>query len=221
MSKTTILTPDQKLLLSILAKEKAITSSFYLSGGTALAEYYLHHRLSEDLDFFSEDEIDVEGLSALIKKISATAGITEVTFEQSFNRNLFFVRMAHATVKTEFTYYPFTRIEKGMREGDLAIDSLLDIAVNKVFTISQKPRSRDFIDLYCILKERPDWTFDDLVLKAQAKFDHYIDHLQLSAQCLKATELKDFPTMQMPLEEKTWQDFFLEISKKLAQSQLA
>ncbi|MFH1233514.1 MAG: nucleotidyl transferase AbiEii/AbiGii toxin family protein [Patescibacteria group bacterium] len=27
-------------------------SNFYLTGGTALAEFYLHHRLSEDLIFF-------------------------------------------------------------------------------------------------------------------------------------------------------------------------
>lgn len=221
MKGSSILTPDQELLLSILAQEQQITSRFYLSGGTALAEFYLHHRLSEDLDFFSEEEVDSAGLSALLKKVSERAGITEVTFEASFNRNLFFVRMAHGSVKTEFTYYPFPRIEPGLTHGVLAIDSLLDIAVNKVFTISQKPRSRDFIDLYCILKERPDWNMEGLVLKAKVKFDHHIDLLQLSAQCLKATELKDLPTMKVSLAEATWQDFFLETSKKLAQSQLS
>lgn len=221
MTKSAILTPDQELLLSVLAHERHITSSFYLSGGTALAEFYLHHRLSEDLDFFSEEEVDSVGLSALIKKVSGRAGITEVTFETSFNRNLFFVRMAHSVVKTEFTYYPFARIEPGLTYGALAVDSLLDIAVNKVFTISQKPRSRDFIDLYSILQERPDLNIEGLILKAKVKFDHHIDPLQMSAQCLKATELKDFPTMKVPLEEKTWQDFFVGVSKKLAQSQLA
>ena len=29
---------------------------FYLSGGTALAAYYLNHRASDDLDFFSEQD---------------------------------------------------------------------------------------------------------------------------------------------------------------------
>ena len=215
-----ILTPDQEHLLSAIAAEKQITSRFYLSGGTALAEYYLHHRLSEDLDFFSEEEIDVEGLSALIKKVSAKAGIAEVTFEQSFNRNLFFLRMPDSTVKTEFTYYPFPCIEKGLHEAMLAIDSLLDIAVNKLFTISQKPRSRDFIDLFCILQKHPEWAIDELILKAQAKFDYHIDPLQLSAQCLKARELKDYPTMKIPLDERAWQDFFVAESKRLAKSQL-
>ena len=93
-----VLSPDQELLLSVLAKEKHITSSFYLSGGTALAEYYLQHRFSEDLDFCSEDKIDIEGLSALINKIGTKVGITEVTFEQSLSRNLFFVRTARSTV---------------------------------------------------------------------------------------------------------------------------
>ena len=52
----------------------------------------------------------------------------------------------------EFTYFPFERIEKKEKIGNLYIDSLLDIAVNKVFTIYQKPRARDFIDLYFGLK---------------------------------------------------------------------
>ena len=215
-----ILTPDQERLLSAITAEQHITSHFYLSGGTALAEYYLHHRLSEDLDFFSEEEIDIEGLSALIKRVSTKLGVIEVTFEQSFNRNLFFLRMPHSTVKTEFTYYPFPRIEKGIQEATLSIDSLLDIAVNKLFTISQKPRSRDFIDLFCILQKHPEWAVDELILKAQAKFDHHIDLLQLSAQCLKAQELKDYPTMLIPLAEKEWQDFFVAESKRLAKSQL-
>ncbi|MBI4652722.1 hypothetical protein HY750_00505 [Candidatus Kuenenbacteria bacterium] len=55
-------------------------------------------------------------------------------------------------IKMEFTYFPFIRIEKKEKVGNLYIDSLLDIAVNKIFTIYQKPRSRDFIDLYFILQ---------------------------------------------------------------------
>jgi predicted nucleotidyltransferase component of viral defense system len=33
---------------------------FYLTGGTALAAYYLRHRLSEDLDFFAEKEFELK-----------------------------------------------------------------------------------------------------------------------------------------------------------------
>ena len=215
-----ILSPGQRHVLDALAGEPAITSAFYLSGGTALSEFYLHHRLSEDLDFFSQEEVDTQGISTVLKKIQRAAGITNVTYEQSFNRNLFFLHLEDDVIKTEFTYYPFPRIEDGQRVGNLAVDSLLDIAVNKLFTISQKPRSRDFIDLFCILRKKTEWDVDNLIAKAKIKFDHHVDPLQLSAQFVKATELKDYPRMLIDLKEEEWQSFFMDEARRLAQSQI-
>jgi hypothetical protein len=54
-----ILTPLQQKFLSAVSGNKKIPSSFYLTGGTALAAYYLKHRYSEDLDFFSKTNIDI------------------------------------------------------------------------------------------------------------------------------------------------------------------
>ncbi len=221
MMMMSILSPYQKKILSLVAEEKMITDSFYLSGGTGLAEFYLNHRLSEDLDFFSESEVDVLALSTVFKKIQKKAGIIKVRFEQSFNRNLFFLECENDTVKTEFTYFPFPHIESGMMTGHLRVDSLLDIAVNKLFTIYQKPRSRDFIDLYCILQKEKEWDIADLVKKARIKFDYTIDSLQLSSQFVKADVLKDYPKMIRPLDEKLWQSFFLQEARTLAESALA
>lgn len=92
------------------------------------------------------------------------------------------------------------------------MDSLIDIAVNKVFTIYQNPRSRDFIDLYFILKKRG-WNIKDLVKKAQVKFDHHINYLQLGAQFMKCLEFKDYPRMIVKIAENEWQDFFIEQAK--------
>lgn len=203
----TILSEYQRRVLDELAREQAIINAFYLSGGTALAEYYLHHRYSEDLDFFSTDEFPVEGITAVLKKIGVRAGISGMRYEQSFNRNLFFLEIGDEIIKTEFTYFPFERIDATQKVGTLSIDSLLDITVNKLFTIYQKPRSRDFIDLYCILRQEG-WTIDELSQKAQIKFDTHIDPLQLGAQFVRAEEIKDYPRMLMPIEPAVWQDFF-------------
>ena len=204
---TSILSDNQRRLLTLLSGEDSICKTFYLSGGTALAEFYLRHRLSEDLDFFSEEEFEPEGVSAVLKKIRDAAGIISVRYEQSFNRNLFFLELEKDEIKTEFTYFPFPRIEQKKKMGNLCIDSLIDIAVNKIFTIYQKPRSRDFIDLYCILKREP-WTISDLVKKAKIKFDYHIDPLQLGAQFVRAEALKDYPSMLISLDKSAWQDFF-------------
>ena len=215
-----ILTENQKKILTLIADDTLISSRFYLSGGTPLAEYYLQHRLSEDLDFFAEEEFDPQGISAFFKKIQNQVGITSTTYEQSFNRNLFFLDVGADTIKTEFTYFPFPRIEQKKKLGKLDIDSLLDIAVNKVFTIYQKPRSRDFIDLYCILQKEKDWTLDELAQKAQVKFDHYLDPLQLAAQFTKAEALKDYPKLLIQLSEKEWQSFFIQEAKRLGKAKI-
>ena len=55
---TSILSDNQRSILALIAAEKSISDRFYLTGGTALSEFYLQHRLSEDLDFFSEDEFE-------------------------------------------------------------------------------------------------------------------------------------------------------------------
>ena len=215
----TILSENQRRMLDAIAREHTITDAFYLSGGTALAEYYLHHRYSEDLDFFSAEEFPIEGVTAALRTAGKRAGVSGMRFEQSFNRNLFFLEIGEETIKTEFTFYPFERIESGRKEGSLSIDGLLDITVNKLFTIYQKPRSRDFIDLYCIM-QKENWSIRDLSQKAQIKFDTHIDPLQLGAQFVRADELKDYPRMLTPLDPMVWRDFFREEARHLRSSVL-
>ena len=49
-----LLTPIQRSFISEFASLPD-QEQFYLAGGTALAEYYLGHRLSFDLDFFTAE----------------------------------------------------------------------------------------------------------------------------------------------------------------------
>lgn len=217
MVEKSVLSKNQKTILTIISKDKLICDNFYLTGGTALAEFYLHHRLSEDLDFFSENEFESQAISVFLEKIKSVAKIKKVEYQQSFNRNLFFLDLADGdNIKMEFTYFPFERIEKKEKIGSLYIDSILDIAVNKVFTIYQKPRSRDFIDLYFILQKDKNLKLDDLVKNAQIKFGNYIDPIQLGSQYMKVKELKDFPRMLIDIKEDVWQNFYIEQAKKLS-----
>jgi len=149
---------------------------------------------------------------AVIKK---EAKIEKVEFQQSFNRNLFFLEYNKKEVlKTEFTFFPFPRLEQGPAKFGLSVDSLLDIAVNKLFTIYQRSQARDYIDLYCICKERR-LRLDDLIKKAKLKFDWHIDPLQLGTQFTKAGEAKDFPRLIKKINHKDWQKFFVNEAKKL------
>ncbi|OGY85546.1 MAG: hypothetical protein A2233_03105 [Candidatus Kerfeldbacteria bacterium RIFOXYA2_FULL_38_24] len=210
----TILSKNQKKLLVAIANSKMVTDNFVLSGGTALAEYYLHHRLSEDLDFFSETEIDAQAIFIFLKSIQKKIHFQSVEYIQSFNRNLFFIKFRGDEIKTEFTYYPFPAIETLRKQHGLRIDSLRDIAVNKLFTIYQKPRSRDFIDLFFIIQQK-NWSIETLKKQAQIKFETHLDPLQLGSQFCQCKTLKDYPRMLVDIEHTTWHRFFLDQAKKL------
>lgn len=210
----TILTAIQKKALNCIASDAIVKNNFYLSGGTALAEYYLHHRLSEDLDFFSENEIDITWLNILSGKIKSVIGASNKDIQQSFNRHLVFFTIKKTFLKTEFTYYPFTQIEKPMIVHKLRIDSLLDIAVNKFFTIYQRPASRHFIDLYCILQDS-EIRWENVAKLARIKFDTVIDPLQLGSQLITANTIGQLPQMNKPLKETVWRSFFLQKAKEL------
>ena len=47
---------------------------FFLTGGTALSAYHLHHRLSVDLDLFTLDDLALRETNVLIPQLAADLG---------------------------------------------------------------------------------------------------------------------------------------------------
>lgn len=209
-----LLSDHQLSLLHKIGTTKSLSDRFYLTGDTALAGFYLRHRYSEDLDFFSEEAFELLPLNTFFKDAKQNLGIIKIDFQQSFNRNLFFLHLGGGVLKAEFTYFPFPRIERGITRDGVTVDSLTDIAVNKLFTIYQQARARDYIDLFFICQEKK-FAIKDLIAMAKAKFDYHIDHLQLGSQFVKATVVKDYPRLITEIAPEMWQNFFLAEAKKL------
>lgn len=210
-----ILSNDQVKFLDIFVKTKSFSNKFYLTGGTTLTEFYIPYRYSEDLDFFSEKEIDVSEIATFLKSIKKNLEYKTFDIKTSFNRNIVMLSFINYDLKLEFTYFPFPRIDETNIVDGLKIDSVKDIAVNKLFTIYQNPRSRDFIDLYMI-NMKYSYEISNLVKLAKIKFDWHVDLVQLGSQFLKSTELKDYPRLITKLDEKKWQKYFLEEANKLS-----
>jgi len=212
----TILTSKQLDFLELVNKEKQITSRFYLTGGTALSEFYLKHRLSEDIDFFSEtEEVDSKIIEAFLSKISSTLGVSKIKRSQFLG--LFSYTLIYndeEMLKVDFSYYPFPRIEKGVCYKDIAIASIYDIAVDKLHTIFMQPRARDYIDLYFIMQEK-EYGLRNLFLNAKAKFDWDIDPINLGSQFMRVKEVSDFPYMLKSFSKKEIEVFFFNLAKEL------
>ena len=212
---------NQKRFLDFFSREKKLNDSFYFTSGTALSEYYLHHRRSIDLDFFCETEFSPQDITPYIKKSKSIIMFDKFDFQQSFNRNIYQLIFGKSNfLKLEFTYFPFPQIEKPKVFNNLKVDSLLDIAVNKVFTVSQKPRGRDFFDLYFILTKKK-WDFIDLLKKARLKFDWHVDPLQLGANMMRVKEMKDDPILVERTSLKKVENFVLKEAKKIGKKALS
>jgi len=210
----TILSKRQIKFLKLFSLDKNLSTNFYLTGGTALAEFYIPYRLSEDLDFFSENEFDLLPITIFLKSIKKELDYIKFDINTSFNRNIIHLIFKDEILKLEFTYFPFSQIEKPKRKNGIKIDSVIDIATNKVFTIYQKPRTRDFMDLYMINKNYQ-FKLNDLIKKAKIKFDWHIDPVKLGSQLMLARKLKDYPNLITPMKDIGWQKYFEEYAKSL------
>lgn len=216
-----ILTPSQHEFLKFIASRPEFTKEYYFGGGTALSEYYLHHRKSEDLDFFSLIDINPILIFPYIKKAKSIIKYKTFDFQTAFNRNIFHLSLPdNKSLKLEFTYFPFEQIERPKIINGVRVDSLIDIAVNKVFTIAQNPRGRDYFDLYFILQSRPDWTLQTLLEKAKIKFDWHVDALQLGSQLKRVNELMDDPILSTKISRSQIVSFINDAAIKLIANSL-
>lgn len=213
--KKKILTKEQEKFLDLVSEEKYLYRNFYFTGGTPLCAFYLFHRLSEDIDIFSEKEINLLPIRAFIGKVREKLRLQKIDYRQFLGLHSFQLFFPNKNIlKVDFSYYPFERIEKGIKYKNIEVDSILDIAVNKVHTISMQPRARDFIDIYFIIREKK-YNLYGLLMKAKAKFDWHIDPIQLGSRFYEAKNLTDYPRMLKKIDHQEWKGFFIEEAKKL------
>jgi predicted nucleotidyltransferase component of viral defense system len=202
-----ILTDLQVQALNILSKESTIVQEFYWTGGTVLAEFYLQHRLSEDIDLFSIKEVQVEPLRVLIQTLAQKLRAQRVEYDNYLGLHTFFIVKDEHKLKIDFNYYPFEKIGERNKFLDIEYDSFDDIIANKMQTIGTKPRSRDFIDLYFASKYQP-LELKSMMKLTQLKFDWYISPLQYSSGFSKAFDFVDEPMLVKPLDKEDYRTFF-------------
>ncbi|MDZ7586920.1 MAG: nucleotidyl transferase AbiEii/AbiGii toxin family protein [Patescibacteria group bacterium] len=131
---------------------------FYLTGGTALARFYFHHRVSVDLDLFTNiQEVDFAGVQAEARRIFSTM---KLKIEKAVLTDTFIQYIAGSLkvdlVKDVPVHFGKIRIKNGVR-----IDSLENIGSNKILAIFGRIDPKDFIDLYFIL-HKSKLSFDQL-----------------------------------------------------------
>lgn len=213
MGQISILTKEQKIILDGINKNGFISENFYLTGGTTLSEYYLKHRYSEDLDFFSEKAFDTQHIFSFIEDLGKKYHFNFKS-EAIAKVQMFFLKFPNKVeLKLDFNYYPYHRLEKSINVRGLSIDSLLDIATNKLLTINQRTDIKDFVDFYYI---EPKFGIWDLIEGVKIKFRYELEPWALSSDLLKVEDFDYLPKMIKPLKLADLKKFYRSLAKKVS-----
>lgn len=217
------LLPLQKDVLNFFGKD-AFGKKFYWTGGTLLAYLYLHHRLSVDLDFFSDDLYTDDQYLEFINRLKKEVNARKITLTLQHNRRLYLVERGDEIIKIELVFFPFSPIEKRqiLPEFSLAVDSLIDIMVNKILSTYQRNEPKDVFDLFRYLTNKPKYDLSQLIELVEKKFGVAIEPALLLAKVNELTNnlnsLQPLLTIQQPdLTTKVknfFQKFFNSLAKK-------
>ena len=182
-----ILTPLQKTFLHKFS-ESPFRDSFFLTGGTALAAFYLHHRLSEDLDFFTESPMQVNLLISWVEETARSLGLRPQLRRHSQSFVDCFLEMPDGELlKVDFAQDSPFRFEKTRLDSQYGIyvDPLTDIACNKLSALYDRAEPKDFVDVYFL--DREFLPFDQVFAKTKEKHAGLDDYWM--AQALHRVEL--------------------------------
>ena len=128
-----------RVLLIRLAFHVAV-GDFALGGGTSLALRF-GHRLSIDLDFFTNCEFSPEGLFKSLELEEATI----------VGRGKNTLAVDAGGVKLDFLRHAYPLLEPVDRIDDVALVSLPDLAAMKLNAIANRGSKRDFFDMALLL----------------------------------------------------------------------
>ena len=164
--------PNQREVLLGLLKNDIIKNHFFLTGGTALSVFYLHHRTSLDFDFFSTKKTSLEDIYLWISRTWPG----ECTL---INQGDYIIQVLIKDIKVDIVFDPLSFDEPRETyyfddEKYLKIDSIKSIVANKFTTIVTRKEIKDFLDFYFLNRKFQDLDFKTIyedACKKEAMFD--------------------------------------------------
>jgi nucleotidyltransferase AbiEii toxin of type IV toxin-antitoxin system len=133
------------LLSALEADDSPALGGWILAGGTGLA-LQVGHRVSEDLDFFRVDDMDVRDLHDILARHGPYETLQEAPHT-----------LTVIVAKTKLSFFrvrdPFILDTVPFRFFGIA--DVREIALMKLVAISGRGSKKDFVDLYTILRDGP------------------------------------------------------------------
>ncbi len=212
MAQPSLLTPLQRTFLEEFFQQP-ISAEFFLTGGTAVAEYYLHHRYSEDIDLFTTNEDALPDISSALPVMFRHL---DATFEERIRTTSFrqvFVRAANGEeLKIDLVRDVGPQFGEHQVLDKIIVDSELNIAANKVTAIFGRTAPKDFVDLYFLIKKG--YTLDALIPLAKEK-DLGFSEFYFAGMLRQSRRLRTLPRMIVPLTLEELRPFYESLATQI------
>ena len=210
------LTPLQKEFIGILASLPD-QNQFYLAGGTALAEYYLGHRLSFDLDYFTGVENLVLPTSYQIESACQKKSLPLKVIRRFSTFVEFLVERENESLKIDLALDSTYRFEQPVLSGEgIFVNDYPDLRVDKLLTYFGRAEPRDAVDLFFIIQREPLEPLLELAVQKDPGFDNYWFALALNRCENFPDELERWPVkMLQPFEPRLLKQTLLDWAVKL------
>lgn len=200
-----VIGPDVERALRTVAAESLPASGFYLAGGTGLA-LQLEHRRSHDLDFFTAEAFQEEGL---LMRLQSVPGFSIVSKDR---------QTLHVTlhdVRTSFFQYVYPVLFPTPPFLDVPVADRRDIACMKIAAIAGRGTKRDFVDLHAVATQEG---LEGLLASFRRKFAqarYSIVHVLKSLTYFDDAELDPMPDMLAPTSWDAVKDYFRHHAPRL------
>lgn len=194
-----------------LLGEKKWINDFYLTGGTALA-FQEGHRISIDLDFFSENnKLGFVDRHSIIKQLKSNKDF-QIEDEEDGT-----IHCLLNKVSVSLFYYNYPLIFKIKRYNSIKIASLEDIGITKLSAIIGRGSRKDFIDLFVVSRKIK---LEKLIKLSRKKYANVKD---FPIQALKAlvyfkdADEEKMPRMIMDIKWNEIKEYFENEAKVLSE----
>ena len=122
---------------------------FFLTGGSALGLFYLHHRRSYDLDLFSSEAVEGKEVQNAVQRVAAKIGAQCESLRTAPDYHRFrLVREAEKEIiDVVVDRAPQVDPDKADFAG-IRVDTLREMTANKLTTLLSRAELKDIVDLY-------------------------------------------------------------------------
>lgn len=209
-----ILHPHQITLLSLFFATP-FAKTFFLTGGTALSAFYTAHRESQDLDFFSLKPYDSLTLRTTMQEIAkkTKSSITIHPRSETYNEILLENKSKGWNQKIDIVQEQPKHFGKLIHIDNICLDSLINIATNKILAVFGRLEPKDYIDLFVIFTQT-ELLFDEMFKLAKQK-DTGLSEFYFANAILDVEKFETLPKMNIPFDRKGFLQFYKNLSRKL------